>query len=221
MAGVAAACGSTITRRAASAGPYRHRRLAAGWAARARRIRGPIDNPSFPAYVEQVLVPTLRPGDVVVLDSLAVHKQPKVRTAIEAAGAHLCFLPRYSADCNPIELAFAKLKACSARRGPAASIRSPGSWMRPSRSSPPSNVTTTFDTAAIGLLYRREKRSSSWEKAGLLNGMHLRCQLMRRTRGAFKETSLLTPAASRAMRTSWRDYVLNPVHPLTDTDLSV
>jgi transposase len=72
---------------------------------------GPIDTPSFVAYVEQVLVPTLRPGDVVVLDNLAVHKQPEVRQAIEAVGARLRFLPPYSPDFNPIELAFAKLKA--------------------------------------------------------------------------------------------------------------
>jgi transposase len=72
---------------------------------------GPIDKVSFRAYVEQVLVPTLRPGDVVVLDNLAVHKQPEVRTAIEAVGARLRFLPPYSPDFNPIEQAFAKLKA--------------------------------------------------------------------------------------------------------------
>src|SRR3989442_11770764 len=72
---------------------------------------GPIDAVSFRAYVEQVLVPTLRPGDVVVLDNLAVHKQPEVRTAIEAVGAHIRFLPPYSPDFNPIEQTFAKLKA--------------------------------------------------------------------------------------------------------------
>jgi transposase len=72
---------------------------------------GPIDNPTFLAYIEQVLVPTLRPGDVVVLDNLVVHKQPEVRTAIETVGAQLRFLPPYSPDFNPIELAFAKLKA--------------------------------------------------------------------------------------------------------------
>jgi transposase len=72
---------------------------------------GPIDAVSFRAYVEQVLVPTLRPGDVVVLDNLAVHKQPEVRTAIEAVGAQIRFLPPYSPDFNPIEQAFAKLKA--------------------------------------------------------------------------------------------------------------
>jgi transposase len=72
---------------------------------------GPIDTDTFRAYVEQVLVPTLRRGDVVILDNLAVHKHPEVRTAIENAGARLRFLPPYSPDFNPIELAFAKLKA--------------------------------------------------------------------------------------------------------------
>ena len=72
---------------------------------------GPIDNPSFLAYVEQALVPTLHPGDVVVLDNLAMHKQPEVQAAIERVGARLRFLPPYSPDFNPIELAFAKLKA--------------------------------------------------------------------------------------------------------------
>lgn len=72
---------------------------------------GPIDNVSFLAYVEQVLAPALRHGDVVLLDNLAVHKQPEVRTAIEVVGAHVRFLPPYSPDFNPIEQAFAKLKA--------------------------------------------------------------------------------------------------------------
>ena len=72
---------------------------------------GPIDTASFRAYVEQVLAPTLGRGDVVVLDNLAVHKQPEVRAAIEATGAQIRFLPPYSPDFNPIELAFAKLKA--------------------------------------------------------------------------------------------------------------
>jgi transposase len=72
---------------------------------------GPIDNPTFLAYVEQVLVPTLQLGDVVVLDNLAMHKQPEVQAAIERVGARLRFLPPYSPDFNPIEQAFAKLKA--------------------------------------------------------------------------------------------------------------
>lgn len=74
-------------------------------------FNGPIDTDTFSAYVDQILVPTLRPGDVVVLDNLAVHKQPAIRAAIEAAGASLRFLPPYSPDFNPIEQAFAKLKA--------------------------------------------------------------------------------------------------------------
>ena len=72
---------------------------------------GPIDNATFRAYVEQVLVPALRPGDVVILDNLVAHHQPEVRVAIEQAGARLRFLPPYSPDFNPIEQAFAKLKA--------------------------------------------------------------------------------------------------------------
>ena len=72
---------------------------------------GPIDSVTFLAYVEQVLVPTLHPGDVVVLDNLVVHKQPEVRAAIECTGALVRFLPPYSPDFNPIEQVFAKLKA--------------------------------------------------------------------------------------------------------------
>ena len=72
---------------------------------------GPIDNPTFEAYAEQVLAPALRAGVVVVMDNLSPHKQPSVRAAIERAGGRLVFLPPYSPDFNPIELAFAKLKA--------------------------------------------------------------------------------------------------------------
>jgi transposase len=74
-------------------------------------FNGPIDTLTFHAYVTEVLVPTLRPGDVIVLDNLKVHHQPEVRAAIEAGGALLRFLPPYSPDFNPIEQAFAKLKA--------------------------------------------------------------------------------------------------------------
>lgn len=72
---------------------------------------GPIDADTFGAYIAQVLVPTLKRGDVVVLDNLSVHKDPAVCAAIEQAGASLRFLPPYSPDFNPIEQAFAKLKA--------------------------------------------------------------------------------------------------------------
>ena len=72
---------------------------------------GPIDGASFLAYIEQVLTPTLAPGDIVIMDNLSFNKSPAVRRAIEAVGAQLWFLPTYSPDFNPIELAFAKLKA--------------------------------------------------------------------------------------------------------------
>ena len=71
---------------------------------------GPINGRSFQAYVEQVLVPTLRPGDIVVMDNLGSHKGQAARRAIRTAGAHLFFLPPYSPDLNPIEQVFAKLK---------------------------------------------------------------------------------------------------------------
>ena len=73
-------------------------------------IDGPINGESFLAYVEQVLVPALRPGDIVIIDNLGSHKGKAVRRAIRAAGAKLFFLPPYSPDLNPIEQAFAKLK---------------------------------------------------------------------------------------------------------------
>lgn len=74
-------------------------------------ITGPINRDAFETYVEKVLVPELRPGDIVVMDNLSSHKGPRSRALIEAAGASLLFLPPYSPDFNPIENAFAKLKA--------------------------------------------------------------------------------------------------------------
>ena len=74
-------------------------------------LDGPMNGEWFKAYVEQVLVPTLTPGDIVIMDNLSSHKGEDVRIAIEAAGAELRYLPPYSPDLNPIEQAFAKLKA--------------------------------------------------------------------------------------------------------------
>src|ERR1700739_32693 len=74
-------------------------------------IDGPMNGNAFLAYVEQVLAPTLKPGDVVVLDNLSAYKMPGVREAIKATGAELLYLPPYSPDFNPIEQLFAKLKA--------------------------------------------------------------------------------------------------------------
>ena len=72
---------------------------------------GPMNGTVFLAYVEQVLGPTLRPGDLVVMDNLPAHKGTAIREAIERVGARLAFLPPYSPDFNPIDNAFAKLKA--------------------------------------------------------------------------------------------------------------
>lgn len=83
----------------------RHDRLEAPWL-----LDGPINGERFRLYVEKVLVPTLRPGDIVVLDNLGSHKGQAIRHAIRAAGAKLFFLPKYSPDLNPIEQVFAKLK---------------------------------------------------------------------------------------------------------------
>jgi transposase len=83
----------------------RHDRIDAPWL-----FDGPIDAESFKTYVEKVLVPTLHPGDIVIMDNLGSHKGKAVRQLIRAAGAKLFFLPKYSPDLNPIEQVFAKLK---------------------------------------------------------------------------------------------------------------
>jgi transposase len=74
-------------------------------------IDGPMNGNTFLAYVEQILAPSLKPGDIVVLDNLSAHKVAGVREAVEAAGARLLYLPPYSPDFNPIEQLFAKIKA--------------------------------------------------------------------------------------------------------------
>jgi putative transposase len=83
----------------------RHDRIEAPWL-----LDGPINGEAFKVYVEQVLVPTLAPNDIVVMDNLGSHKAKAVRQAIRGAGAKLIFLPKYSPDLNPIEQVFAKLK---------------------------------------------------------------------------------------------------------------
>jgi transposase len=74
-------------------------------------LDGPMNGEAFLVYVEKILVPALSPGDIVVMDNLAAHKVQGVRAHIEAAGASLLYLPPYSPDLNPIEMAFSKLKA--------------------------------------------------------------------------------------------------------------
>ncbi len=104
-------------RRLIAKAPHGHWRTLTFLAAlRADRIEapcvldGPINGRSFLAYVEQILVPTLAPGDIVVMDNLGSHKGRAIRRAIRTAGAKLFFLPPYSPDLNPIEQVFAKLK---------------------------------------------------------------------------------------------------------------
>lgn len=80
-------------------------RIVAPWV-----VNGPIDGTSFRIWVERVLVPTLEPGDIVVMDNLGSHKSPAIRAALRQAGAKLFYLPPYSPDLNPIEQVFAKLK---------------------------------------------------------------------------------------------------------------
>jgi len=80
-------------------------------------LAGALDGPAFVAYVRELLAPTLRPGQVVILDNLSVHKAATARRLIEARGCRLLFLPPYSPDYNPIEHAFAKLKEALRRAG--------------------------------------------------------------------------------------------------------
>lgn len=88
-------------------------------------IEGAMDRPVFEGFVEQFLVPTLRPGQVVVWDNLSVHKSARARQLIESAGCQVVFLPPYSPDFNPIELAFSKLKT-TVRRANQRTV--PGLW---------------------------------------------------------------------------------------------
>ncbi len=83
----------------------RHDRVEAPWL-----IDGPINGERFRLYIEKLLLPTLRPGDIVVIDNLGSHKGKAVRRLIRSVGARLFFLPKYSPDLNPIEQLFAKLK---------------------------------------------------------------------------------------------------------------
>jgi transposase len=101
-------------------------------------IDGPIDRATFLAWLEQFLIPTLRPGDIVVLDNLSSHKGAAVGRAVRSAGAHLLFLPQYSSDLNPIEQVFAKLKALLRKARPIhcrrlASYRRTAAMLHPSR----------------------------------------------------------------------------------------
>jgi transposase len=103
-------------------------------------LDGPINGDWFEAYVAELLAPTLRPGDIVIMDNLSSHKRASVRTMIEAKGARLAFLPPYSPDFNPIEMAFAKLKALLRK---AAERTVDGLWAASSTSSHLKSAPTT------------------------------------------------------------------------------
>jgi transposase len=95
----------------------------------AMTLAGATDTAAFVAYLEQVFAPTLRPGQIVVLDNLSAHKSEQGRRLIEARGAELWYLPAYSPDLSPIEQAFSKLKTLLRRAKPAPARR----WSKPSR----------------------------------------------------------------------------------------
>ena len=105
-------------------------------------LDGPINGRAFTAYVEQFLVPTLAPGDIVIMDNLGSHKGKAVRRAIRAAGAKLLFLPPYSPDLNPIEQVFSKLKTLM-RKAAERTVGTPGDASASCASSPPKNAPTT------------------------------------------------------------------------------
>ena len=79
-------------------------------------LDGAVDTRAFEMYVEQILAPSLQPGQTVVMDNLSAHQGPRVREAIEAKGCHLLYLPTYSPDLSPIEQAFSKVKTCLRRK---------------------------------------------------------------------------------------------------------
>ena len=112
-------------------------------------FNGPMDGPSFRAYVGQFVVPILRRGDIVVMHNLPSHKVAGIREAIEAAGAKLRYLPAYSPDFNPIEQFFAKLKALRERPPPEPSKPSSQQSPKPSTMSARKSAKTTSQTKAI------------------------------------------------------------------------
>lgn len=126
----------------------RHDRIDAPWF-----IEGPIDSASFQAYVEKVLLPTLRPGDIIVTDNLGSHKSKVVYQLTRSAGAKLLFLPKYSPDLNPFERIFAKLEHLL--QTAAARIRSAQSSVSPSTPSHPKYAPIASKTQAIKLLPSR------------------------------------------------------------------
>src|ERR1700733_2810460 len=133
---------------------------------------GPINGERFRAYVEQFLVPTLKPGDAVILDNLGSHKGKEVRKAIRAVGARLVFLPKYSPDLNPIEQVFASSRLCCERPKREATRRSPTQALKSSPTTRPPNAPHTSRTQDTGKakcrrLLKRWRRSWAVAASGL------------------------------------------------------
>ena len=112
-------------------------------------IDQPMNSAIFKAYLEQCLVPTLKPGDIVVMDNLSSHKSDEVRQIIEAAGANLLYLPPYSPDFNPIEQAFSKLKAHLRKASERSVPRCGIALVRSLTLSPPPNAKTSSAMTAM------------------------------------------------------------------------
>ncbi len=120
----------------------------------------PVNEQSFTDYIERCVVPTLSPGDVVIMDNLSSHKKPAIRDAIRAVGARLLFLPPYSPDLNPIEQVFAKALLSLSKGSSTSCARPPSDPMRQhgdasarfSMPSPPQNAATTSSTQDMGQL---------------------------------------------------------------------
>jgi transposase len=110
---------------------------------------GPINGERFHPYVEQFIVPTLKPGDVVILDNLGSHKGKAVRRAIRDVGARLVFLPKYSPDLNPIEQVFAKFKTLLRKAGARSTKLSPKPALTSSRNTRPQNAPPTSATQGM------------------------------------------------------------------------
>ena len=143
-----------------------------------------MNSDAFAAYVTQVLVPCLRPGQLVILDNLSVHKRADIRQMIEAVGCHLIFLPAYSPDFNPIEQAFSKLKTCLVR--PRRARRRP--WRqrsrRPWRRSPPPTLAAgsgIVSTISTDKPYEECSNSSVSSFTPFLTHTMCRCQNQRCT----------------------------------------
>ena len=131
---------------------------------------GAIDGESFRAYIEQILVPTLQPGDIVIADNLGAHKVAGIRRAIQAAGATLWYLPPYSPDLNPISSASRSSRPSFAPHAVAAVRRSGRSLVPVSSASALTNAATIFGTAGTQPPHGHEKRSNGLLFRVLLGG---------------------------------------------------